>query len=260
MPEGHTIHRLAKALRPMVGSTITAMSPQGRFAEGAAAIDGGVLRDSQAFGKHLLLTIDAQVLHIHLGLAGSMFQVALDAVPTPGVRLRIVGGSPPLAWHLIAPIRCELLTPGEAEALVARLGPDPLRGDNPQPAFERIRHSGRTIGELLMDQNVIAGVGNVFRAEALHTCHIHPLRRGTEMQPEELQRLWTELTRLMRRAVREGRILTIDTKRNRKQIPDQEGRFVYKQEQCRTCGAPVRSWQLGSRTAYACESCQPEAA
>jgi len=143
----------------------------------------------------------------------------------------------------VAPTRCELWSDGERDALLRRLGADPLRGDNPQPAFDRIGRSDRTIGDLLLDQSVIAGIGNVFRAEVLHCCGVHPGRPGRSLTPAELTCLWETATAQMRRAVTDGRI-----------GPD---RFVYKQEACRRCGGPVTSWALGPRTAYACATCQP---
>ncbi|HET7574577.1 MAG TPA: hypothetical protein VFJ99_05630, partial [Solirubrobacterales bacterium] len=147
-----------------------------------------------------------------------------------------------------APTRCELWTDGERKVLLSRLGPDPLRGDDPRPAFERIGRSERTIGELLLDQTVIAGIGNVFRAEVLHCCGVHPDRPGRSVTAAELTCLWETVTALMRRAVEEGRIVTPGAPAER---------FVYKQEVCGRCGEPVTSWALGPRTAYACAACQP---
>jgi len=108
---------------------------------------------------------------------------------------------------------------------------------------------------------VVAGVGNVLRAEVLHQCGIHPSRRGPSMRPEELTCLWETLTRVMERAAVEGRILTVEPPVGvaRDSIEQSEGRYVYKQDRCRACGAAIRSWRLGTRVAYACEVCQPVA-
>lgn len=259
MPEGHTLHRLAGECQELVGRRLAASSPQGRFAEGAAAIDGCVLRAAEAYGKHLLLDVGSGHLHVHLGMRGAMFRSDPDGAPRTGVRLRLRADAPPVAWDLVAPTRCELLTDAARATLLSRLGPDPLRGDDPAPVFERIATSARTIGQLLLDQEVVAGVGNVFRAEALHHCGIHPSRPGSSLAPPELRCLWSTLTRMMRRATAEGRIITVDAvpEDDRPSIAEADGRHVYKQERCRRCGGEVSSWALGGRTAYACEPCQP---
>jgi endonuclease VIII len=260
VPEGHTLHRLARALQPLVGQRVRATSPQGRFADGAREIDAKRLTAVEAFGKHLLLDFGNVSVHVHLGLAGSMFRSDPASQPRPGVRLRLDFDDPPeVTWDLVAPFRCELLSGGEREVLLARLGPDPLRGDDPTPAFARISDSHRTIGELLLDQRVIAGVGNVLRAEVLHQCGIHPARPGSSVRPEEFDCLWKTLTRLMERATTEGRIVTVEAPPGiaRSSIDQSDGRYAYKQDRCRACGAEILSWQLGSLMAYACEVCQP---
>lgn len=265
MPEGHTLHRLARALRPLVGRRVRASSPQGRFADGARLLDGRVFEGVEAVGKHLLADFGDVHLHVHLGLAGAMFQSDPAGEPGRGVRLRLCAEPGPdaagdaVAWDLVAPLRCELFGDDERVLLLARLGPDPLRGDDPTPAFDRMRSSRRAVGELLLDQAVIAGVGNVFRAEALHRCHIHPDRPGVFLSDDELDCLWTTITAQMHRAVEEGRIITVETTSDvdRTALDQTDGRYVYKQERCRTCGGRVRTWSLGARTAYACEHCQP---
>jgi endonuclease-8 len=259
VPEGHTLHRLAEQLRPLVGGKVTTSSPQGRFAEGARHLDGRGLEAVEAVGKHLLFDFEDVVLHVHLGMAGSMFPSDPGGEPRPGVRLRIVDESRTVAWNLVAPTRCELWSADERAALFNRLGPDPLRGDDPQPAFDRISRSDRSIGDLLLDQAVVAGIGNVFRAEVLYCCGVHPNRPGRSVTAAELACLWETATTLMRRGVREGRISTVDhSPEDGPEPPDAApARYVYKQEACRRCGGPVTSWTLGPRVAYACETCQP---
>ena len=259
MPEGHTVHRLAGACQELVGRVIHASSPQGRFREGAATLDGRRLQAVEAFGKHLLVDFGDEHLHAHLGMRGALFRSDPAGVPGSGVRLRLAAEGPPVAWDLVAPTRCELLSGDQRAALLARLGPDPLRDDDPTPALTTLASSARTVGQLLLDQEVLAGVGNVFRAEALHHCRIHPSRPGTSLRPHELDCLWRTLTRMMRRATAEGRIMTVDTPEgvDRASLDESEGRFVYKQQRCRRCGDEVRSWDLGNRVAYACETCQP---
>jgi formamidopyrimidine-DNA glycosylase len=99
---------------------------------------------------------------------------------------------------------------------------------------------------------VIAGIGNVFRAEVLLCCGIHPGRPGRSLSEPDLTCVWDTATALMRRGVAEGRIVTVEGHDGAG-----DGRYVYKQEACGRCGGPVSSWRLGPRTAYACETCQP---
>ena len=261
MPEGSTLHRLARELGPLVGLPLRASSPQGRFTTGAEVLDGRCLDGIEAVGKHLLADFGDVHLHVHLGLAGTMYRTSPDSSPRPSVRLRLVAEAEGVAWDLVAPNRCELWDDVERDALLARLGPDPLRGDDPAPAFDRIRRSPRTIGELLLDQAVVSGIGNVFRAEVLHLCGLHPLRPGSSLCPDDLACLWERATALMARATEEGRIVTVEVPPgvDRASIEPTAGRYVYKQAACRNCGNEVRTWPLGARVAYACETCQPAA-
>ena len=259
MPEGHLVHRLARNLHPFVGRAVHASSPQGRFAAGAQAIDGAELESADAYGKHLLVGFRDEFLHIHLGRAGSMTAVdaATEAGPTVRLRLDFVGSDG--AWQLVGPTICELIGPEQRAALLKRLGPDPLRSDDPEPAFARIRKRQTPIGALLLDQGIIAGAGNVFRAEILHLCRIHPDRPGASLHDDDLSCLWDTLSRLMKRAMEQGRIVTAGPDALSALESGGTGRFVYRQDNCGACGGGIKSWALGGRTAYACEACQPAA-
>ena len=116
MPEGHLLHRFARLHRDLlVGQRLQASSPQSRFAEGAARIDGHVLDDVDAYGKHLFHRFDGSVLHIHLGRQGTLLWLNAPPPPARGsVRLRMSAETG--AADLIAPLRCEL---GETTALEA---------------------------------------------------------------------------------------------------------------------------------------------
>lgn len=256
MPEGHTLHRLAGELQELVGERVRASSPQGRFTDGARVVDNRTVSAVDAYGKHLLVDLEACHLHVHLGLAGAMFRSDPDGDAKTGVRLRL--RTPRVAWDLVAPSRCELLDAGARTALLARLGPDPLRGDDPSPVVAAITSSERTVGELLLDQAVVAGIGNVFRNEVLHLHGIDPARPGSSIAEEDVRAMWDTLTTLMARGVVEGRILPLETPPDvdRSTVDEADTRYVYKQERCRTCGSPVRTWELGRRTAYACPVCQ----
>jgi endonuclease-8 len=242
VPEGHTIHRLALDHAELfAGRPVAVSSPQGRFLD-AAFVDGAVLEATDAWGKHLFHEYEGdRVVHVHLGIYGKFSTFPLPA-PTPRetCRMRLVGG--PAAVDLVGPNTCELLDHRGKAAVVARLGPDPLRPDaDPDRAWAALRRRRSTIGQALMDQSVLAGVGNVYRAEALLAHGIHPSRPAASITRTEFDALWRTLVKLLRKGVRENRI---------------SGRRVYRQEACRRCGGPVRRWDLAGRWAYACEACQ----
>ena len=257
MPEGHTIHRLARDMAELAGRAVRATSPQGRFAEGAAAVDGAVLAPPGAHGKHLFLpTTAGPAVHVHLGMRGIWLRSTdVAAPPRPQVRLRLADDT--VAWDLVAPSTCELLDPAGVAAVVARLGPDPLRPDaDPDRAVAALGAAPGPIAAALLDQGVVAGVGNVFRSEALHAVGIAPTRPARATGPAELRELWAVLQRMMARAVEDGRIVTVEGP-DRLDVPESEARKVYKQEHCRDCGAAVVTAQVGGRTSYHCPVEQP---
>ncbi|MEM9657081.1 MAG: DNA-formamidopyrimidine glycosylase family protein [Planctomycetota bacterium] len=260
MPEGHVIHRIARDhRRDFAGQQLTVCSPQGRFAAGAECLDGRTLADVAAHGKHLVYDWDGVLLHVHLGLYGK-FRRHRQPLPPPrgAVRLRIEGES--LGFDLNGPTACELFTEEQFAELRGRLGPDPLdRNADAELACRRIRRSRAAIGKLLLDQSVIAGVGNVYRAEALFIERIDPERAGNSLSDGEVESLWQKLVDLMRIGVRHNRIITAPpaevgkppSRMNRK-----ERLLVYKKTNCTACDGPVDRWDLGARTIYACRRCQ----
>lgn len=258
MPEGHTIHRLARDQAPLVGGAVRASSPQGRFRAGAAAINGCHLDGVDAVGKHLLHRYGPHHLHVHLGKTGVFVPVGRREQPArPQVRLRLDFDGAQRTWDLIAPLRCELLTGDEVAVLVGSLGPDPLRpGADVAEARRRLAGHPGPVGVALLDQRVLAGVGNVFRAEALAACGVHPARLAADVTDEEFDRLWTALEAMMSRAVEDGRIVTVDAPAG-PDLAEEDSRYVYRQRQCRRCGDEITSWDLQGRTAYACRTCQP---
>ena len=262
MPEGHLLHRLARDLGELAGQELAASSPQGKFADGAARIDGARLDTAEAYGKHLLEHFaGSRTVHVHLGMRGKLLRFPdLSRPPLPQVRLRLAGAD--AAWELIAPSTCELLDDAGVAGLLARLGPDPLRDDaDPGRALARLHATPGALGAALLDQSVVAGIGNVFRTEALFACGLHPAHPAASLTPAEFDRLWATVRAMMRRAVDDGRIVTVDPPAGqpRTKVPEGEARYVYKQESCRRCGAAVESWTLGGRTAYACPVDQPAA-
>ncbi|MBM3663063.1 MAG: Fpg/Nei family DNA glycosylase [Actinobacteria bacterium] len=262
MPEGHTIHRLARRLNETLGGeTVRASSPQGRFEGGAAAIDGNGLISAEAWGKYLFCDFGTgEVLHVHLGLIGKFRTRAFPPEePTGAVRLRLVGSEH--TWDLSGPTRCELLTPDEQDRIVERLGPDPLRRDaDPSAARARLARTERPIGATLLDQSIIAGIGNVYRAELLFVCGIHPARPSTTITDTEFEAIWDETVRLLRIGERSGRIVTTDPEeigRPRSRMRREDRLYVYHREHCRRCGAALRTDRIGGRPITHCPTCQP---
>ena len=266
MPEGHTLHRIARRQRKLFdGQRVAVSSPQGRFAEGASVVDGMVFADAQAWGKHLVQRYRDgrrdQLLHVHLGLYGVFTELAVPmGEPVGQVRMRIVGES--TGVDLRGPTACELYTPADLDALVARLGPDPLRSDaDPSRAFAAIARSRRPIGALLMDQKVIAGVGNVYRAEVLFRNGIDPMRPGTSITADEFDALWSDLVALMKVGVRRGRIHVIrpeDDHGAPSYATNRPRTYVYRRagEKCRICGTPIAHSELEGRNLFWCPVCQ----
>lgn len=273
MPEGHTVHRHARQLgEAFAGDVVRLDSPQGRFSAGAAALDGLPLVATEAWGKHLLLRFDAprgsdRFVHVHLGLFGK-WAMGRGEVPEPrgALRLRIVGPDGPdgPAWaELRGPTACELLDDAGREALLARLGPDPLRKDGrAEDAWARLARSRQSIAALLMDQRVVAGIGNVYRAEVLFRAAASPWLPGRDLGPQRWQEVWDDLAVLMRAGVRSGRIVTTEREhRDRPRGPARriDSHYVYRRhgEPCRLCGTAVAVTDLVGRRLYWCPSCQP---
>lgn len=268
MPEGHVIHRLAQATNEaFAGRAVRVASPQGRFAEQAALLDGRVLSRAETWGKHLFIDFDAPVaehiVHIHLGLIGKLFFAPLDE-PRGAVRLRITDGF--TAADLHGPQTCRLVTDDELAAAVDKLGPDPIRDDaDPERAWRRVHASGRSIASLLMDQRVAAGVGNIYRAEVLFRHRLNPETPGRRISHELWGRLWADLVVLMRQGVVDGRIDTVIDEHS----PEQMGRpprvdrhggevYVYRRAglPCWVCGGEVATRPVEGRNLYWCPTCQ----
>jgi len=270
MPEGHTLHRLALDLTAAFGGRQVAVgSPQGRFEESAALLNGSVLRDAQAWGKQLFIEFDGdRFVHIHLGLIGT-FAVHTDVeeVPAPVGQVRLRVATATAYADLRGAIICDLVTAEQRDAVVARSGPDPLRDDaDPDRAWARISRSQKPIGAVLMDQKVLAGVGNVYRAELLFRHRIHPLRPARTLRPKQWRAMWEDLVELMRDGVRLNRIDTVRPEHTPEamgrdpRVDDHGGEvYVYRRtgQPCHVCQRPVRSAVLEGRNLFWCAKCQP---
>ncbi|ARU52725.1 DNA glycosylase [Cellulosimicrobium cellulans] len=350
MPEGHTVHRLAGAFGELfTGETLAVSSPQGRFAAGAAVLDGHVLVASEAWGKQLFLGFgdparlaagtterpdDVRWLRVHLGLygawtfAGDGSTAVVHAIGAPrrriGERETVPAGpggapaagsddawSPPpprgavrvrlVGTHAVAdltgPTACEVVTGEEKRAVEDRLGPDPIRdaapaeGDPREEFVTAVRRSRSPVGLLLMNQDVVAGVGNIYRAESLFRARLDPMRPGRDVPGEHLRAVWDDLVVLMREGTRTGAIVTTRpedrdgsgtepgtgdgppdgadgppgrrrVRQNTDDAPDavpaDEAFYVYHRDglPCRVCGTPVLLKELAGRNLYWCGVCQ----
>ena len=334
MPEGHSVHRIARQFAlHFVGHEVTASSPQGRFASGAAEINGRIMTDARAVGKQMFLEFDnGLVLRVHLGIYGawdfagditadatvasangrmgqtnqhgtvldgtvgdstvpdapirdSAGEDSLHSIGAPRkTRLRMaeqekleadIQSFPPepigqvrvrlLTTDAVADLRgptaCEVLTPEQAAQAIAKLGPDPLVDDN-EEAEERfvsvVRKKQTPIGLLLMDQSVVSGIGNVYRAELLFRARLNPHTPG-KLVPEELVRaLWRDWARLLKIGVETGQMLTmegLDDEAYRKALANRADRhWVYHREglPCRVCGTHIVMEMAAGRKLYWC--------
>ncbi len=264
MPEGHALHRLARLHQRRYGhAPVRVGSPQGRFSLGAAQVDGRVLRSAEVWGKHLFHHYaGGHVVHVHLGLYGVFTEFETSAVPDPvgQVRMRMVGRH--YGTDLRGPTVCEVISDADIADIVARLGPDPLRADADQSvAWARITKSRRPIAALLMDQSVLAGVGNVYRSELLYRHRVDPYRPGAAITPGEFDAIWIDLVGLMKIGVRRGQIVSVRPEHDRGAPSYRPGRprtYVYRRagELCRVCQTKIVTADLDGRNLYWCPACQ----
>ncbi|MDQ6935774.1 MAG: Fpg/Nei family DNA glycosylase [Actinomycetota bacterium] len=268
MPEGHTLRRLADELHAaFAGRPVRVSSPQGRFAADAAVLDGQLVLGARSSGKHVFVEFPGdRFIHVHLGLIGR-FDVRPGPAPEPvgQVRLRLVNDT--AYADLRGAPQCELIGAAKRAEILARLGPDPLQvASEPAQAWDRIRRSDRPIGALLMDQSVLSGVGNVFRAEILFRHRIHPLRPGKTLRRSQFEAMWDDLVLLLAQGVDTGRIDTVRPEHSAQAMDrpprkaDDGGEvYVYRRngEQCLVCQTKIRTAVLAGRNLFWCPRCQP---
>lgn len=262
MPEGHSVYRYAARQRDLlVGHEVVATSPQGRFSRGAARISGRKLLDVVTYGKHLLYRWErAETLHVHLGLYGR-FRTFLDEEPpppTPNTRLTMAANGATI--YLAGPTICELIEPSQEQEIRSRLGPDPLKagstGHDSDVFTANLSRRTIPIGAAIVDQSVIAGLGNIYRAEALFLTGINPNTPANEVSGEKVAELWRTSVSLLERGVKEGKIVTVTRPRGRERT-DQV--YVYQRDRypCRQCGGPISTGEMADRRIWWCETCQP---
>jgi len=243
MPEGDSLHRAARRLQVLVGERVAVETPHPRAATALAAerLDGRRLEAVEAVGKNLLLSFEGGlVLRSPLRMSGR-WQVLERGAEKHGRPWLVLSGAEREAVLWNGPV-LELTARG-----TRRLGPDIL-ADPPDFAgmLARLRagHQGRELGDALLDQRLVAGIGNVWKAESLWRAELSPWLRLDQVSDDELERVLGEAARLMRAALDGGR----------------GNRAVYKRagRPCPRCGTPIRSRGQGddNRTAYWCPGCQ----
>ncbi|GAA2926610.1 formamidopyrimidine-DNA glycosylase [Microbacterium luteolum] len=331
MPEGHSVHRIARQFdRNFVGKTLHASSPQGRFAEGAAVLDGRAAVSVKAVGKQMFLETEGDLwLRVHLGLYGAWDfagEILLDPTiasangrmgqtnqrgtvldepilddagenslssigaprrtrvhvrmseQTKGLADEGMDWPPPIvgqvrlrlmtditAADLRGPTACVLQTPEEMLATVAKLGPDPLVGDPVENEERFVRAVAKTqtvIALLLMDQSVVSGIGNVYRAEMLYRQRLNPHTPGRDVPEEIVRALWHDWVRLLAIGVETGQMMTMDDlspDEYRAAMASRDDRhWVYHRAglPCRVCGTEIALEEIGARKLYWCPRCQ----
>ncbi|MFS2241513.1 Fpg/Nei family DNA glycosylase [Microbacterium sp. OR16] len=335
MPEGHSVHRIARQFaRNFVGRPVSASSPQGRFAEGAAVLDGREMLQAMAVGKQMFLEFEEAVwLRVHLGLYGAWDfagEIVADATiasangrmgqtnqrgthlddadeeaifddagensltsigaprrsrvhvrmseqtsgladegdewppPVVGqVRLRLLNDT--TCADLRGPTACALQSTDEMLATVAKLGPDPLVGDlaeGEERFVSIVRRKPTPIALLLMDQSVVSGIGNVYRAEMLFRARLEPHTPGRDVPEEVVRELWRDWVRLLSIGVETGQMMTMDGLTGdayRAAIASRDDRhWVYHRAglPCRVCGTEIALEEIGARKLYWCPFCQ----
>lgn len=333
MPEGHSVHRIARQFKAnFVGTSPIITSPQGRFSQGAALLSGRKMIDARAVGKVMFLEFEGGLwLRVHLGIYGawdfsgevridpsiqihgvtpghsklgqtgeysrpdstaSVDSLGEDSVTSIGaprrtrvrmaeedrksvapddfppepvgqVRVRLLNDT--VCADLRGPMMCDVMTPTEVDQAVHKLGPDPANANNAaeMARFVDRAHKKKTpIGLVLMDQSIVAGIGNVYRAEMLFRAELDPHAHTNTLDRTVLESLWDDWAHLLDIGITVGQMMTIDGLEGeayqRALVERDERHWVYKLEgtPCKRCGTNVVLEEMGSRKLYWCPGCQ----
>jgi endonuclease VIII len=312
VPEGNEIHRWAERhAAAFAGKVVRVDGPQGRFMD-SDVIDGRKLRRVMAAGKHLGYDFgEDRILHVHLGLQGDFTE---GSGPLPAVkgalRLRmwneaavkrpaVAGVSKRHRWYseddgtdniapekvawveLRGPMDCSIYTQEKWKELLGWLGPDPLNNDSPEKAVAKILRSRKPVGALLMDQSVMAGIGNIYRAELLYRARVSPFAEGKDVPEETILAIWADAIPLMKAGMVDRRIVTtlekdrpsfkemqgrdgmagdvlVDLGKDDRTVLKEEAHYVYRRhgKECFVCGTKIRRQEMEGRNLYWCPTCQ----
>lgn len=325
MPEGHSVHRIARQMTAnFVDEVCHASSPQGRFAQGASRLSGQRMLQCFAVGKQMFAEFEGGLwLRVHLGIYGAWdfageihttlgqtgeygraargvwsgraqdadAEDSMSSIGAPRrARMRMAEGEATQdvsdAWppepvgavrlrlmtertlaDLRGPTVCELLDRAGVDAVLERLGPDPLVGDTDageQRFVDAVLKRRAPIGQLLMDQSVVAGIGNIYRAEMLYRARLDPFVPGCELAENTVRALWRDWVELLNIGVEVGRMMTIpnltgaDYQRALNDVRYRHWVYGRAGEPCRTCGTNIALTEMQNRKLYWCPTCQVE--
>jgi endonuclease VIII len=263
MPEGDTVHRIARVL----GSEL-----QGRLLDRLFVRDRGDIAELagrrvdsvHAQGKHLLVHIDGGwTLRVHLGMKGRWVRRHVRERGARNVSAMLVAGE--TAFTCEGAYTAELLRTNtlRTHPRLGRLGPDLLA--EPPDIAEAVRraqlpaYAGREIGDLLLDQRIAAGIGNVYKSEVLFECRVHPRQRAGTLSAEQLEALFDRAAQLMRLNLLTRRRTAVPLKR--RPTPSSQRLWVYLRhgKACLDCGTSIERFLQGDagRSTYFCAACQP---
>lgn len=268
MPEGDTIHRIARVLRAELPGRVldrVALHDRGDLAE----LGGRTVEGVRALGKHLLIDVESGwTLRVHLGMNGRWRRLhARERRPANPTVLLVVGEA---AYVCEGAYRAEALRTSALRwhPRLARLGPDLLAGARPveetvAEAVARARmpgNVGREIGDVVLDQRVAAGIGNVYKSEVLFEARVHPRTPVGELSDAQLQEVYATAARLMRLNLLTRRRTSVPVRR--RSTPSAQRFWVYMRagKPCLDCGARIERLVQGDmgRSTYYCPGCQRE--
>lgn len=250
MAEGDTILRLARRLEPALAGqrlAVSAPNPRGRAA-GVERLDGLTLESAEARGKHLLLHFGPLVLHSHLGMSGGWHLYPRNAAwrrPRSSAWAVLSGGSQEAVQFGGPTLRLLTAERVRRDPQLSGLGPDVLAADfDPEVLAAALRaQPSRTIGDALLDQRLLAGIGNIFKSEACFAARVDPWSPIGSLSDEQLVAVLRAGREQMQEAVESGR----------------KTFAVYRRRgPCPVCGGRVASRGQGdaNRTTYWCPRCQ----
>jgi endonuclease VIII len=251
----------------LVDPTIaSANGRMGQTNQRGTVVDEEILDDA---GENSLASIGApRRTRVHVRMSEQTKGLADEDMEWPPpvvgqVRLRLLTDI--TAADLRGPTACVLQTPEEMLATVAKLGPDPLVGDpteNEERFVRAVRKTQTVIALLLMDQSVVSGIGNVYRAEMLYRQRLNPHTPGRQVPEDVVRALWHDWVRLLAIGVETGQMMTMDDlspEEYRAAMASRDDRhWVYHRAglPCRVCGTEIALEELGARKLYWCPRCQ----
>ncbi len=282
MPELPEIANLKRSLEPLlVGAVVGRValnqpqivrnidqSPGPTRISGRRMLAGQTIRRLDRHGKELaIITRDGPSLCVHLGMSGQLFYWAWRRrlsrlnhvhctwqITSPAVRGRLVFRDPRRfggLWVFGSPSELR-------RSRWSRLGPDALL-INPSTLAERLKRTRRPIKVVLLDQRVVAGIGNIYADEILFAARIHPLSRAAGLNPAQLRALGSAIPRVLTQALRAGG----STIRDYRDATGKPGRFASQHRAygraglpCHCCGRPLESIRIAQRSTVFCGSCQ----